>query len=404
MGPVPLCLCFPSTVVEENEMKFVTEFMEEIKQKKPEISLMFKEDRVDEFEEKLRLGLEQHWFPLPTVKSLEMEEFAVDGSMAYRSLINGTDLFFARALLIGSNKLEKRKLRLEALRSLENGDEIDRFLRLLMSLLEVEIVLENIDKLADSVLLMDGSLYGKFTHYYREVLVKGFEDLPLKLISSMQSLFRQCKRNRILLVGISKHSRSRALSKALAGELSRNVPSIMIPSDMEILYRWKRDTPGYSRPLVLGDYFFRGEIERLSKKPEDFLEKFFPSIHKGEEMWGKETLANIPTTPAIVMSYILPEAGDVPLRVDVPVSLLEDDRKIGTVSPFEFGDPITIEKVISHFLAGRGGREVYNALLYVVDRQVRMSRDVVDSLYRSIICEELGLPIEYERGMRRFFA
>ncbi len=103
------------------------------------------------------------------------------------------------------------------------------------------------------------------------------------------------------------------------------------------------------------------------------------------------------------MSYVIPEAGDIPLRLDVPVNLLEDDRRIGTVSPFEFGDPTTIEKVISHFLAGRGGRGIYNALLYVVDRQVRMSKDVVDSLYRSIICEELGLLIEYERGMRRFF-
>ncbi len=120
-------------------MEFVTEFIEEIKQKKSEISLMFKEDNVNEFEEKLRSRLEQHWFPLPAEKSLGMREFAVDGSMAYRSLVNGTDLFFARALLIGSNKLEKRKFRLEALRSLENADEIERFLRLLMSLLEVEI-------------------------------------------------------------------------------------------------------------------------------------------------------------------------------------------------------------------------------------------------------------------------
>jgi len=89
--------------------------------------------------------------------------------------------------------------------------------------------------------------------------------------------------------------------------------------------------------------------------------------------------------------------------LDVPVSLLGDDRRIGTVSPFEFASPLSIERIISHFLASRGGREVYNALLYVVDRQVRMSRNVVDSLYKSIICEELGLPIEYERGMRRFF-
>ena len=384
-------------------MEFITEFMDEMKQKKSELSLMFKEDCMDEFEEKLRSRLEQHWLPLPTGRSLGMGEFAVDGSMAHRSLVNGTDLFFARALLIGKSKLEKKKFRFEALRTLENADEVERFLRLLMSYLEVKVVLENINELQDSVILMDGSLYGKFTHYYREVLVKGFEDLPLELISSMQDLFYQCKRKKILLVGISKYSRSCALSEALAGDLNNNMPFGSIPSDMEIIYRWKKETPGYSKPLVLGDYFFRGEINRLSEKPEDFLEKFFPNIHEEKKVRGKNILANIPTTPAIVMSYILPEAGDAPLRLDVPVSLLGNDKKIGTVSPFEFADPITIEKVISHFLAGRGGREVYNALLYVVDKQVRMSRNVVDSTYRSIICEELGLPVEYERGMRRFY-
>lgn len=382
-------------------MEFVTEFMGEMKQKKSELSLMFKEDCVNEFEEGLRSRLEQHWLSLPAEKTLEMKEFAVDGSMAHRSLVNGTDLFFARALLIGKNKLERRRFRFEALRALQNVDEVDRFLRLLMSYLEVKVVLENINELANSVVLMDGSLYGKFTHYYREVLVKGFEDLPLELISSMQELFYQCRKEKILLLGISKYSRSWALSEALAG--GKNVPSGSIPSDMEIIYRWKRETPGYSKPLILGDYFFRGEMDRLSKKPEDFLEKFFPNIHEEKRVWGKSTLANIPTTPAIIMSYILPVVGDSPLRLDVPVSLLGDDRRIGTVSPFEFASPLSIERIISHFLASRGGREVYNALLYVVDRQVRMSRNVVDSLYKSIICEELGLPIEYERGMRRFF-
>lgn len=384
-------------------MEFITEFMDEMKQKKSRISLMFTEDCMNEFEEKLRSRLEQHWLPLPTGKSLVMGEFAVDGSMAHRSLVNGTDLFFARALLIGKNRVEKRKFRFEALRTLENADEVERFLRLLMSYLEVKVVLENINELANSVVLMDGSLYGKFTHYYREVLVKGFEDLPLELISSMQDLFYQCKRKKILLVGISKYSRSCALSKALAGDLGNDVPSGSIPSDMEIIYRWKKETPGYSKPLILGDYFFRGEINRLSKKPEDFLEKFFPNIHEEKKVWGKKTLADITITPAIVMSYILPEVGDAPLRLDVPVSLLDDDRRIGTVSPFEFANPISIEEVISQFLASRGGREVYNALLYIVDKHVRMSRNVVDSIYKSIIGEELGLPIEYERGMRRFF-
>lgn len=385
-------------------MKFANEFMKEVKEKKSRLSSMLSENYANEFEKKLGEMLERHWLPLPNEESLKEREFAVDGSMAHRSLVNGTDLFFARALLIGDEgRLERKKFRFEALRALEDPDEVSRFLRLLMGYLEVQIILENIDELSDSVVFMDGSLYGRFTHYYREILVSGFEDLPLKLISSMEELFRQCKERDILLIGISKYSRSRAFSRALVRSMGISAPSSLIPSDMEIIYRWKKNSPGYSTPLVLGDYAVYWEMGRLSEEPEGFLEKYFPNIHYNEKEWGKKVLAAIPNAPAIAISYLLPEAGDAPLRLDVPVNLLGDERKIGSVSPFEFAEPKLIEQVISHLLASRGGREVYNALLYIADREVRISRDVVDSVYKSILRDELGLPVEYERGMRRFF-
>jgi hypothetical protein len=385
-------------------MKFADEFMEEVRGKKSELMSMLSENYSNELERKLRTLLEKNWLSLPSEKSLKAREFAVDGSMAHRTLVNGSDLFFARALLIGDNgRLEKKKFRFEALRALEDPDEVSRFLRLLMGYLEVKIILDNIDELADSVVLMDGSLYGRFTHYYREILVSGFEDLPLKLISSMQELFHQCKERDVLLIGISKHSRSRVLSKALLGSLGVDMPPRMLPSDMEIIYRWRRDSPGYSKPLVLGDYAVYWEIDKLLEQPESFLSQYFPNIRESEAGWGRKVLASIPETPAMVMSYILPERGDSALRLDVPVNLLGDERKIGNVSPFEFADPKLIKHVISHLLASRGGKEVYNALLYVADREVRITRDTVDTVYKSIIQKELGIPVEYERGMRRFF-
>jgi len=385
-------------------MRFASEFVEEVKQRKSELSSMFSKTYKNEFEKELGLMLEQRWLPLPHGENLESKEYAVDGSMAHRSLVNGVDLFFARALLIGHNGImERKKFTFEALRALENADEVRRFLRLLMNYLEVQIILENIDKLANSVVLMDGSLYGRFTHYYREVMVSGFEDFPLKLISSLQELFIQCKQKEILLIGVSKYSRSRALSRALMQNLVSKLPSDLVPSDMEIIYRWKMETPGYSMPLILGDYAVYWEIDKLSENPSSFLERSFPSIHESMKVWGQQVLSNISRSPAIAMCYVLPEVGDAPLRLDVPVNLLDDTREIGTVSPFEFADPLLLEKVISYFLGSRGGREVYNALLYIVDKEVRMSARVVDSLYKSIICEELGFPVEYERGMRRFF-
>jgi len=49
-----------------------------------------------------------------------------------------------------------------------------------------------------------------------------------------------------------------------------------------------------------------------------------------------------------------------------------------------------------------GGRDVYNALLYIVDREVRLGVKTVDTVYKSVLGKELGFPIEYDRSTRRF--
>jgi hypothetical protein len=389
-------------------MKFTGEFIREVKKKKPHLAAMLSEDYKSDYERKLKEGVKGKWLKLPEPETVKDREFAVDGSMAYRSLANGYDLFFARSLLIGNNDFEeKKKFRFEVLRSVEDPDEAGRFLRLLMEYLEVKVVLDNIHDLSDSIVFMDGSLYGRFTHYYREILVHGFEGLPLELISSMERLFRGCAKNDILLIGISKHSRSRALSHAIFREMfGKDVDRssrAFIPSDVEMIYRWLKDMPGFSMPLVLGDYAVYWEIDSLMSDARPFLDKHFPDLDAEKKRWGKEVLEAIPNSPAIAITYLLPEKGELPMRIDVPCNQLGIESRIRDVSPAGFDLPEKMEPIISTVLASRGGRDVYNALLYVVDREVRMRKATVDTVYKSILGDELGGVIEYDRGTRRFY-
>lgn len=389
-------------------MKFTNEFIGEVKKKKSNLSAMLSEGYKSDYERKLKEGLRKKWHPLPNPKTAKDREFAVDGSMAHRSLVNGYDLFFARSLLIGSNEFEeKKKFTFEVLRSIEDPEEIGRFLRLLMEYLEVKIVLDNIDDLSDSIVFMDGSLYGRFTHYYREVLVHGFEGLPLELISSMERLFEKCLKNDILLIGISKHSRSRSLSNAIFREVfGKNIDSTkraFVPSDVEMIYRWLKDRPGFSMPLFLGDYAVYWEIDSLMSDATPFLNKHFPDLDAEKKKWGKKVLEAIPESPAIASTYLLPEKGEAPMRIDIPCNQLGTKERIRDISPSRFGDHEKMEPVISAVLASRGGRDVYNALLYVVDREVRMRKDTVDTVYKSVLGDELGEVIEYDRGTRRFY-
>ena len=49
-----------------------------------------------------------------------------------------------------------------------------------------------------------------------------------------------------------------------------------------------------------------------------------------------------------------------------------------------------------------GGREVYNALLYIVDTEVRLSNKAVDTVYKSVLGKEMGVTLDYDRSSRRF--
>jgi hypothetical protein len=61
-----------------------------------------------------------------------------------------------------------------------------------------------------------------------------------------------------------------------------------------------------------------------------------------------------------------------------------------------------VDRVVEQIVIDFGGRDVYNALLYIVDREVRLGAKPVDQVYRSVLSRELGIPIEYDRSSRRF--
>ena len=139
----------------------------------------------------------------------------------------------------------------------------------------------------------------------------------------------------------------------------------------------------YGSPGSIRKRLFGGVPERLHRFAEDVLEK-------------------VPSFPAIVMFHIIPRENAQPMRVDIPASLIGLDKKISDVNPFEFVNWRHADGAARQMAAAFGGRDVYNALLYIVDKEVRLSAKAVDTVYRSVLGSELGVPIEYDRSTRRF--
>ncbi len=384
-------------------MRFIGEFVQEIDQKKTSFQQLFGlDEKQSKIESILKEELENHWHRLPEPMNLFTEEYSVDSSSASRTLSNGVDFFIIRALMLGTGNYNKPKLRFEMVKGIRDYNVITGFERILRDLIEIEIVLDNIEDVQEkSIVLIDGNLYGRFTHLLQELSLRGWYQLPLELLAAMQRLFDECEKRDVMLVGVSKFSKTRVLTTAL---LSTSYPNIEDPEylDVELMYRWKQGETGYTTPLLIGDYAIAKEIQQLEDNPEKYRDRYFSRISPDKRDWATQVISNIPYSPAIAMFHIIPKADAQPLRIDIPACSLGISKKITDVRPFEFIPPEKVAEVVQQITSDFGGRDVYNALLYIVDHEVRLGVKTVDTVYKSVLGKELGFPVEYDRSTRRF--
>jgi hypothetical protein len=377
--------------------------VKELEHKKSRFQQLFGLDlKATEMESVLREQLERRWNGLPAAEPCFTAEYSVDSSSASRSLSNGVEFFIIRALMLGDRAFNEPMLRFEMVKGIRDPNVSNDFERILRDLIEIEIVLENLPKIQEgSIVLIDGNLYGRFTHLTKELHLRRWHHLPLVLLDAMQRLFEECVERKVMLVGVSKFSKTRVVTAAMLSERGYDVadPDYL---DVELLYRWKHRETGYTTPLLLGEYAVEKEVKNMYGDPDGYRRRFFNNIDPARREWASGVIEGIPSSPAIVMFHIIPKEGAQPMRVDIPACSLGIDKKIMDVTPFEFMEPHTVTDVVKQLTSDFGGRDVYNALLYVVDREVRLGVKAVDTVYKSVLGQELGVPIEYDRSSRRF--
>lgn len=385
-------------------MNFISEFIEVLERRKQEFMPLLQDKKeLSDLEVSLKNCLEHHWHSIPSPRKIFEREFAVDSSSASRTLANGIDLFLINALMIGSDGTKYKQLKFEMLKGIRDPTISSTFERVLRDLIEIEIVVDNCDYLNDSLVMVDGNLYGRFTHLLKQLYLKGWEDLPLRLFEVMQNLFNRCYEKKIVLLGVSKFSKTRVFCSAMLTDLGNQIsdPEYL---DAELLYRWKKGGTGFTTPLLLGQYAFVDEVKAMYEEPESYRTKYFGNIPRELNDWGTRIIERVPIAPAIVMFHLIPSPNEQPLRIDIPANCLGLNDKIMDVAPYRFIKASLVENIVQQLVDDWGGTDVYNALLYVVDREVRLEKDVVDKVYRSVLSRELDLPIMYDRNTRRFYS
>jgi len=437
--------------------EFLEDFSEQIRVKKERIRDILTRGRTSPLDRDIGDLLRAHWLPI-TATPIETEVIAVDGSRALRPYASGAFLYIVRSLALWRGR-RFRLLEADSFLSKANVHNISTFIDARMEYLEFEVAKAALkDSPAGSILLMDGSLHGRMARLPRASPAEGMKYFMLQYFESLYQLLELCRLNNIMILGISKDSRSSFLRDHLLNVLLRQELDKLADLDPQdrnrlvTLFNEAPENPAHTfaglRALKerYGDRLARFEeilrevvaartdhqlirnyvktagytlsmelaldrkgvkrVEQIKQSPRNYAR-----IHFGEAALefpdpegfieeAAEKLKLIPDLPAIVSFHLLLDPRDTPIRVDTPGWVLGRSNRLCDIKQSQ-PVPVDVNNIIGVLLAGYAGLRDYNIWLRQVDEEVRLSRETVDKLYISTLEKILEITVIHSRGYRR---
>jgi hypothetical protein len=172
-----------------------------------------------------------------------------------------------------------------------------------------------------------------------------------------------------------------------------------LPTDGELLHRWAHGA-GFTTPVLLGLASFGHRTPPLVNDPAALADQFRDGQLSRRER--RAVLERLRDAPAIATFYLRLAPGEDAIRVDVPASALKGKNQRLLDFSHEWLPYQDALPVVQWLRDGYGGISVYNAALYVVDREVRLHAETMDRVYLSVLRRQLGIPVQYDRSTRRF--
>jgi len=361
----------------------------------------------------------------------DFDIMAIDSSV-YTNLLSTGGLFYIVRSMAACREKVYKVMETDVIFSKDELSKIKYLIGRKMELLEFQVAINSIKNGVDcKAVLLDGSLYGRAIHNLIET--KTMEEIPtlLKYFQVYKELLDLCKEKNILLVGVSKQSRStffrdfllrlifiEELKRSnLSQEIIRKLDSIffeildkektaLIKFDMlkknykneleqiELIFEELSSSRsdyqlvmnlansiGFTQPLLLGP---SARMARYFKKfqlnSRLYIRNTFPRTtrEKGDEFveWASEIISQIPNFPSFISFHLLLDKRDSPLRIDVP-------NWDHSLSEIDWPKPVDVnlEELIKIMITGYCGLDGYNLWLKDVDQKVRLRKRVVDQIY-----------------------
>ncbi|MHA1284850.1 MAG: DNA double-strand break repair nuclease NurA, partial [Promethearchaeota archaeon] len=194
--------------------EFLTEFIEDLHGKARKIL----ENIEDESSNLLFKDIfEQFWVPY-NLKNIpaNLNVLGIDSSIGSCPIYNGGDFFVARALALGKNDRYK-----EVFCDFDylKRSKTENFLGRLMEWTEHLVALKAIEDGFKGTLLIDGSIFGRMSHVPIELDLVYNKGWMIEYFRTLMKLLDSCYKNDILIIGISKESRTSFFREFLIKEL-----------------------------------------------------------------------------------------------------------------------------------------------------------------------------------------
>ena len=403
--------------------------------------------------------LGSNWIPLDNLEKFSVRPtgklgiMAVDSSV-YTNLLSTGGIFYVIRSLAVCRDQSRKLLETDAFFTKASLLDAQRFIGRKMELFEFQAAVDALKSGLDcDSILIDGSLYGRASHLPIETPVEDQRIMLLQYFQVYREFMDLCREKGILLMGVSKESRSTFfrdyLLKLIFNETLENLKADFDPLDLQKLrpifeemphheesalnkfskLRQKHGkkleavrlileelassrpdyqlimnhakAPGYTQPLLLGPSVnvARG-FETFWRDPEKYVRSHFRMTfrEKGKDFvaWASNVLQGLMTFPGIISLHILLDVRDSPIRVDLPCWDYTFP-KTGWPKPTD----LNVEELLKVMVTGYCGLDCYNLWLKNVDERVRLKKRVVDTIYFPFMERLFGAKIIRGRGYRR---
>ncbi|RZN64912.1 MAG: DNA double-strand break repair nuclease NurA [Candidatus Methanoliparum thermophilum] len=412
--------------------EFLAEYIKELKSKSDRIGRDFVRDDI----KNIGSFFNEYWveFDLSDQPS-NIDVLAIDSSSAVFPTNVGGLFYVVRGLGIAKNKNYKRIATDFDYSSSKSEQEISRFLGMYREHMEHLVGLDSIADGYNGCILLDGSIYGRLSHILSEYsfLNSSSKGLSIDYFEILAKFIKKCEDNRILLIGISKESRTsffrdflierilddrglekksrrdllslalkdkrKAIEKAesmydkevvkLIEELTARIP------DFQLITLHAKH-PGYTKPLLLGASQKKiEEYKRYVVDKRSLIKSSFPELSDNKDTFRRLSVLydDLFNLPAIVSFHLLPKQIDTAMRIDVPSWYFGISKRIIDVGWPEFVvNDEKINEILNIVSAGYCGLDNYNIWLNMVDLRVKLRKKDFEEIY---------LP-EFEKIVGRF--